>query len=65
MVKLDPEDQLNLCEGYPRVITPVPGYWGKKGSTWVDYPRADEALLKMLLDLAWTGVAPKRLRRTG
>lgn len=63
MVKLDPEDQRNLAEGHPGVITPVPGYWGRKGSTLVDYVEADEELLRSLLRLAWTGVAPKRLQR--
>jgi len=62
MVKLDPEDQRNLCEGHADLITPVPGYWGRKGSTYVDYPRADQALLAMLLRLAWANAAPKRLR---
>lgn len=62
MVKLDPEDQRNLCEGHPELIAPVPGYWGRKGSTFVDYARADDALLTSLLTLAWIGVAPKSLR---
>jgi hypothetical protein len=62
MVKLDPEDQRNLAEGHPGIITPVPGYWGRKGSTFVDYVEADEELLSSLLRLAWTGAAPKRLR---
>ena len=65
MVKLDPEDQLNLCEGHPGVIAPVPGYWGRKGSTFVDYGRADEELLRSLLHIGWTRIAPKRLRRPG
>jgi hypothetical protein len=65
MVKLDPEDQRNLSEGHPGVIMPVPGYWGRKGSTFVDYEVADEALLRTLLRLAWSGVAPKPLRGPG
>jgi len=63
MVKLDGEDQANLCAAHPRAIAPVPGYWGRKGSTFVDYEAIDEATARMLLRLAWTGVAPKRLRR--
>ena len=62
MVKLDPEDQRNLCDGYPGVISPVPGYWGRKGATFVDYEQASTPLLRSLLSLAWSGVAPKRLR---
>ena len=62
MVKLDPEDQANLCDAHQDVIVPVPGYWGRKGSTYVAYDRIDEDLAKMLLHLAWSGVAPKALR---
>jgi hypothetical protein len=65
MVKLDPEDQRNLSEGHPGVITPVPGYWGRKGSTFVDFTKADDALIASLLRLAWASVAPKRLQRPG
>lgn len=65
MVKLDPEDQRNLTEGHPGIIAPVPGYWGRKGSTFVDYQRADRPLLEALIRLAWSGVAPKRLQRAG
>jgi hypothetical protein len=64
MVKLDPEDQHNLVAAHPELIAPVPGYWGRKGSTWASYERAEEALLQTLLHLAWSGVAPARLRRT-
>ncbi len=59
MVKLDPEDQSNLCNAYPETIAPVAGYWGRKGSTFVAYDRIDEALAAMLLRLAWSGVSPK------
>jgi hypothetical protein len=62
MVKLDPEDQHNLCEAHPGVIEPVPGYWGRKGSTFVRYDQIDETLASTLLRLAWAGVAPKALR---
>jgi hypothetical protein len=61
MVKLDAEDQHNLAAAHPGVIEPVPGYWGRKGSTFVRYEQADEGLLRMLLWMAWTNVAPKRL----
>ncbi len=63
MVKLAPEDQHNLSEAHPGVIEPVPGYWGRKGATYVAYDRIDEALAVMLLRLAWSGVARKPRRR--
>jgi hypothetical protein len=65
MVKLDNEDQHNLCAAHPGSIAPVPGYWGRKGSTWISYELADEALVRSLLRLAWSRVAPKRLVGSG
>ena len=63
MVKLDPEDQANLAAGRPGVVAPVPGYWGRKGSTFVAYERADAALIETLLRMAYLSVAPARLQR--
>jgi hypothetical protein len=60
MVKLDPEDQFNLAQAHPGVIEPVPGYWGRKGSTFVWYEKADEGLVAMLLAMAHAGVAPRK-----
>jgi hypothetical protein len=62
MVKLDPEDQRNLAEAHPGVVEPVPGYWGRKGSTFVAYERAEGPLVATLLEMAWTKVAPARLK---
>jgi hypothetical protein len=62
-VKLDPEDQRNLAEAHPGVVEPVPGYWGRKGSTFVWYERADEALIATLLTMAHAGLAWKRSRK--
>lgn len=61
MVKLHAEDQHNLCEGRPDALAPVPGYWGTKGSTFVDLAKVDEAFVLSLLRLAYANVAPKRL----
>jgi hypothetical protein len=47
------------------VVEPVPGFWGRKGSTFVFFEGADEALVKLALDLAWRNVAPKRLATAG
>ena len=65
MVKLDPEDQRNLAGAHAGVVEAVPGYWGRKGSTFVAYQRADPALIQMLLDMAWANVAPAKLRAGG
>lgn len=65
MVKLGLEDQHNLTEAHAGVIVPVPGYWGRKGSTFVSFDRIDDATAGMLLKLAWTGVAPKQLKPAG
>ena len=62
MVKLDPEDQHNLCQGHSDCMTPVPGYWGRKGSTFMILERAPEALVEELLRMAWGQVAPARRR---
>ena len=64
MVKLDAEDQRNLAEANPSVVEPVPGYWGRKGSTFVWYEKADAALIETLLGMAYANVAPKRLKAT-
>ena len=61
MVKLDPEDQRNLAEAHPGVVETVPGYRGRKGSTFVAYERADAALIQTLLAMAWRRVAPAKL----
>jgi hypothetical protein len=60
-IKLTAEDQDNLVAGHPGVIEPVSGYWGRKGWTVVRCGRTDEATITMLLKLAWSNVAPKRL----
>jgi hypothetical protein len=61
MLKFDPEDQKNLVEDDPSVIQPVPGSWGQKGSTYIQFAALDEAKLAALMHLAWARVAPKRL----
>lgn len=62
MVKLDAEDQRNLTEAYPGVVEAVPGYWGRKGSTFVWYERADAALIETLLGMGYANVTTKRAR---
>ena len=59
MLKLDPEDQHNLSDG--EAIQPVPGHWGRGGSTFVYYEQLAPERLPDLMRLAWANVAPKRL----
>jgi predicted DNA-binding protein (MmcQ/YjbR family) len=59
MLKLDPEDQANLSDGV--AIEPVPGSWGRKGSTFVWFEKLEPERLPELTRMAWAQVAPKRL----
>jgi hypothetical protein len=63
MLKFDPEDQRNLVADDPAAIQPVPGYWGQKGSTYIQFGLLDEGRLASLMRLAWATVAPKRLSK--
>jgi hypothetical protein len=59
MVKLTPKQQAALVAAEPKVFTPVPGGWGRGGSTNVRLKAAKAATLKRALALAWENVAPK------
>jgi len=61
MVKLTPEQQTMLVEAEPDIFRPVPGGWGKGGSTNVRLAKADPKTLQSALAMAWRNVAPKSL----
>jgi hypothetical protein len=61
MVKLTPEQQTMLVESEPEVFRPVPGGWGRRGSTNVRLAAADSKTLHSALAMAWRNVAPKNL----
>src|ERR1700743_465198 len=61
MVKLTPEQQAMLVEAEPEIFRPVPGGWGKRGSTNVRLTKADPATLQSALAMAWRNIAPKSL----
>jgi hypothetical protein len=61
MVQLKPDQQALLVVTSPKVFTPVPGGWGRQGSTHVRLAAADSATLKNALMMAWTNRAPKAL----
>jgi hypothetical protein len=58
---LTPEQQSMLVEAEPDIFRPVPGGWGKRGSTNIRLARADQTTLQSALTLAWSNVAPKSL----
>jgi hypothetical protein len=60
VVKLDREDQLNMLEGHPEAVKPARLY-AHHGWTYLVLAVLDEDLLRSLLHLAWTHVAPKRM----
>jgi hypothetical protein len=60
VVKLDRDDQLNMLEAHPEAVKPARLY-SHHGWTYVLIEALDHDLLRMLLTLAWTHVAPKRL----
>ena len=62
VLKLDREDQLNLCAAHPGAVAPTETY-GHHGWTYVRLAEIDAETLDLLVRLAWTHVAPKRLSR--
>ncbi len=61
MVKLTPDQQAMLVEAEPDIFRPVPGGWGKRGSTNVRLAKADTATLQGSLAMAWRNSAPRSL----
>ena len=62
VVKLDRDDQLNMAAALEGAVQPTETY-GHHGWTYLRLEMLDEAALSLLLRLAWTNVAPKRLSR--
>jgi len=58
MVLLSPEEQAILVESEPAMFAPVPGGWGRSGSTLVFMGAVDEATLRDALIRAWRRRAP-------
>jgi hypothetical protein len=61
MVKLTSDQQAVLVGAEPDIFRPVPGGWGKRGSTHVRLAKADAATLQSALAMAWRNIAPKSL----
>jgi hypothetical protein len=62
VVKLDREDQLNMAAKHPEAVQPTETY-GHHGWTYIRLDAIDAPVLELVLRLAWTHVAPKRLSK--
>jgi hypothetical protein len=63
VVMLSPNEQKNFMEAEPTVFSPVPGGWGRKGSTRVDLEHATVKTLQPAMSIAWQKRAPSRLMK--
>jgi hypothetical protein len=57
VVMLTPEQQKILIDLKPAVFAPLPGGWGRRGSTNVNLETADEISLTSVLLMAWRNKA--------
>jgi hypothetical protein len=60
---LSPEEQQELISEHPEMFEPVPGGWGRRGSTQVLLTRITRLVLKAAMRKAWHSKAPKRLSK--
>ena len=60
---LTPEQQAGMVEDEPKIFSPVPGGWGRKGSTRVSLAKVKPDMLEGALQMAWRRKAPKKLLR--
>jgi hypothetical protein len=65
VVKLTPDQQQEIIARDPDMFEPVKGGWGRRGATNVVLARAKSAAVHKVLGIAWSNVAPKRLRKAG
>jgi len=61
MVKLMPDQQVDLANAEPDVFVPVKGAWGRRGATSVLLRSGKSASVKKAFGLAWRNAAPKKL----
>jgi hypothetical protein len=62
---LTAEQQSGIVEDAPNIFSPVPGGWGRKGSTRVRLAKVPPDILESALRTAWLRKAPKRLLGAG
>ena len=58
---LTPEQHAGMVEDEPAIFSPVPGGWGRQGSTRVRLAKVTPDILEGALRMAWRRKAPKRL----
>ena len=64
MIKLTPEQQAEVVAQSPPMFQPVPGAWGRQGSTHVHLPAARVAPVRAAMKVAWGNLAvPASLAR--
>ncbi|QPF86395.1 MmcQ/YjbR family DNA-binding protein [Bradyrhizobium genosp. L] len=63
MVKLTPEQQAMVVEAEPEIFRPVPGGWGKGGSTNVRLAKADPATLRSALTMARDNITARPAKK--
>jgi hypothetical protein len=61
VVMLTPEQQTVVTQAEPKMFTPVPGGWGRRGSTRVVLAAAKKPAVTRALAMAWRNKAPKTL----
>jgi len=58
-LNLTSEQQAVFMDAAPKVFEPVPGGWGRLGSTNVLLASAEEVMVESAVETAWRNVAPK------
>lgn len=61
MVRLFPAQQAEFVTQAPKVFSPVPGGWGRRGATYILLKPARAASVKAALLTAWLNTAPAKL----
>ena len=60
---LSPEEQQEIISQHPEMFEPVPGGWGRCGSTQVLLAHVTQSVLEAAMRKAWQRKAPKRLSK--
>ncbi|HET9384497.1 MAG TPA: MmcQ/YjbR family DNA-binding protein [Gemmatimonadales bacterium] len=60
VVMLTPEQQALFVRAEPKTFAPVPGGWGRQGSTRVMLRTAKKSAVREALKVAWSNRAPAR-----